>query len=129
DGRGGEGRQGDQRTGADRAAGQGPGAAPHGPRLGSSPAGVEGPRRDGPREPGALLRRAGRRSTGATRRRSARGSPVFGLGARLVLLHQELVSEIVLVDVADVLARLPADPLGSDQLDVVEPAIRVEPLP
>src|SRR5580765_6687800 len=42
------------------------------------------------------------------------------------LLLDHLIREIVLVDVGDVRDRLPADLLRRDQLDVVEPDVRVE---
>jgi hypothetical protein len=42
------------------------------------------------------------------------------------LLLDHLVRQVVLVDVGDVGRRLPADLLGRDQLDVVEPDVGVE---
>src|SRR3989304_9705560 len=47
---------------------------------------------------------------------------------QLVLPHHHLISQVILVDVGDVLDRFPPDTLGGDELDVVEPAVRVEPL-
>src|SRR6266576_2795461 len=51
---------------------------------------------------------------------------LLGLPALGVLLLDHLVRQIVLVDVGDVRHRLPADLLRRDQLDVVEPDVRVE---
>jgi hypothetical protein len=43
----------------------------------------------------------------------------------LFLFQDELVSQVVLVDVADVGHRLAADLLGGDELDVVEPDVGI----
>src|SRR5215831_7985754 len=51
----------------------------------------------------------------------------LGLLAVRQLLHRQLVGDVVLVDVAHVRDRLPADALGGDPLDVVEPEVRIEP--
>src|SRR5262245_38361662 len=50
----------------------------------------------------------------------------LGLLALDPLVLDHLVREIVLVDVGDVGRRLPADLLGRDQLDVVEPHVGIE---
>ena len=46
--------------------------------------------------------------------------------ARLLLFNYELVGQVVFVDIGDIGHRLPADLLGGDQLDVVEPDIGIE---
>src|SRR5499433_2784825 len=50
----------------------------------------------------------------------------LGLLAFEALLLEHLVREIVLVDVGNVGRRLPADLLGRDQLDVVEPDVGIQ---
>src|SRR6516165_9478871 len=52
---------------------------------------------------------------------------LLGLLALEALLLDHLVREIVFVDIRDVCGRLPADLLGRDQLDAVEPDIGIEP--
>src|SRR5208283_2541364 len=59
-------------------------------------------------------------SVGSTRRQS------FGLLPEFSLLHRQLVSNVILVDVGNVSDRLLANVLGRDQFNIVEPHVGIK---
>ncbi len=53
---------------------------------------------------------------------------LFCLSCLLSLAHGQFIGKVILVDVADVLNRFPANPLGGYHFDILEPDIGIEPL-
>src|SRR6187397_980248 len=60
-------------------------------------------------------------------RRRGASQLLFCLGPCVALLREQLVGEVVLVDVRHVLHGFAADGLPRNDLDIVEPLVRIQP--